>query len=93
MYFNIVTYFSAHVDFIEKWHFCQLEVLACREVPWPSAGIERKNSIEGCGWPLQNVAYECKIKLLSGKTHQVISQGLYSQFEHFPPFLIHKLSF
>ncbi|KAJ0974741.1 hypothetical protein J5N97_016706 [Dioscorea zingiberensis] len=61
-------------DFIEGWHLCQLEVLECKEVPWPSSDVERRYYIEGCGWPLRSVAYECKINLLTGKTHQVRAQ-------------------
>ena len=40
-------------------------------VPWPNADIEDKYSIEDCGWPSQEFAYECKISLLTGRTHQV----------------------
>ncbi|XP_078437159.1 pseudouridine synthase family protein [Wolffia australiana] len=61
-------------DFIERWHLCQLEVLECREVSWPSPEIEREYSIEDCGWPSKHKAYECKIKLLTGKTHQIRAQ-------------------
>lgn len=60
-----------HSDFIEGWNFCQLEVLECKEVPWPNAVIENKYCIEDCGWPSKDVAYECKINLLTGRTHQV----------------------
>ncbi|KAM0937094.1 hypothetical protein DsansV1_C26g0195541 [Dioscorea sansibarensis] len=61
-------------DFIEGWHLCQLEVLECKEVPWPSSDVESRYSIEDCGWPSRSVAYECKINLLTGKTHQVRAQ-------------------
>lgn len=58
-------------DFIKGWYLCQIEVLACKEVPWPSTLIEEKYHIEDSGWPLKNSAFECKINLLTGRTHQV----------------------
>lgn len=61
-------------DFIEGWHLCQLEVLECKEVPWPNADVERAYNIEDCGWPSKKTAYECRINLLTGKTHQVRAQ-------------------
>ncbi|XP_035545513.1 RNA pseudouridine synthase 6, chloroplastic-like [Juglans regia] len=61
-------------DFIEGWNFCQLEVLECKEVLWPNAVIENKYCIEDCGWPSKDVAYECKINLLTGRTHQIRAQ-------------------
>lgn len=61
-------------EFIEGWHLCQLEVLDCKKVPWPNADVERTYNIEGCGWMSKKTAYECKIILLTGKTHQVRAQ-------------------
>ncbi|KAG4956232.1 hypothetical protein JHK85_042612 [Glycine max] len=61
-------------DFIKGWHLCQLEVLECRKVPWPATAIQDKYCIEDCGWPSQDYAYECKINLLTGKTHQIRAQ-------------------
>ncbi|KAL6538610.1 hypothetical protein OROGR_012598 [Orobanche gracilis] len=58
-------------DFITGWHLCQLEVLDCRKVSWPDNIIEKKNSIEDCGWPTKEYAYECRINLLTGRTHQI----------------------
>jgi len=55
----------------EKWQLCELEVLECKEVPWPDAAVEAKNCIKDCGWSPKEVAYECKVKLLTGRTHQV----------------------
>ena len=60
-------------DCIDGWNLCQLEVLECREVSWPVADIEAKYCIEDCGWPSKKKAYECKINLLTGRTHQVLS--------------------
>ena len=60
-----------HADFIKGWCMCLLEVLECTEVPWPNAVIENKYYIQDCGWPSKNIAYECKINLLTGRTHQV----------------------
>ncbi|KAF2304646.1 hypothetical protein GH714_037257 [Hevea brasiliensis] len=56
------------------WHLCQLEVLECKKVPWPDAVTEEKYSIEDCGWPSKDYAYECKINLLTGRTHQIRAQ-------------------
>ncbi|XP_021887366.1 RNA pseudouridine synthase 6, chloroplastic isoform X2 [Carica papaya] len=61
-------------DFIKGWHLCQLEVMECKEVPWPEAVFEEQCSIEDCGWPSRDLAYECKINLLTGRTHQIRAQ-------------------
>ncbi|XP_048447086.1 RNA pseudouridine synthase 6, chloroplastic [Pyrus x bretschneideri] len=61
-------------DFMERWSLCQLEVMECKEVPWPSSVVEQKYCIEDCGWPSKEYAYECKINLLTGRTHQVRAQ-------------------
>ncbi|KAL3624981.1 hypothetical protein CASFOL_031649 [Castilleja foliolosa] len=61
-------------DSITGWQLCQLEVLECKKVPWPSDIIEEKYSIEDCGWPRKDFAYECKINLLTGRTHQIRAQ-------------------
>ncbi|KAK4258977.1 hypothetical protein QN277_005362 [Acacia crassicarpa] len=61
-------------DYMEGWHLCQLEVMECRKVPWPSNVIQDKYCIEECGWPSQDYAYECKINLITGKTHQIRAQ-------------------
>ncbi|KAG8365410.1 hypothetical protein BUALT_Bualt18G0102000 [Buddleja alternifolia] len=61
-------------DFINGWYLCQLEVLECRKVPWPNNTIKKKYGVEDCGWPSNDFAYECKINLLTGKTHQIRAQ-------------------
>ncbi|CAA3031610.1 RNA pseudouridine synthase 6, chloroplastic isoform X1 [Olea europaea subsp. europaea] len=61
-------------DFVKGWYLCQLEVLECKKVPWPDALTEKKYSIEDCGWPGKDFAYECKIDLLTGRTHQIRAQ-------------------
>ncbi|XP_062161435.1 RNA pseudouridine synthase 6, chloroplastic [Alnus glutinosa] len=61
-------------DFIKGWYLCLLEVLECKEVPWPNDVIENKYCIEDCGWPSKHIAYECKINLLTGRTHQIRAQ-------------------
>ncbi|KAL3820684.1 hypothetical protein ACJIZ3_006589 [Penstemon smallii] len=58
-------------EFISGWPLCQLEVLECKRVPWPSSITEKKNHIEDCGWLTKDFAYECKINLLTGRTHQI----------------------
>ncbi|XP_028092457.1 RNA pseudouridine synthase 6, chloroplastic-like [Camellia sinensis] len=58
-------------DFSKGWHLCQLEVLECKKVAWPNSVTEEKYCVEDCGWPLKEFAYECKINLLTGRTHQV----------------------
>lgn len=65
-------------DFVKGWHICQLEVMECREVPWPDSIIQEKYKIEDCGWRTKDFAYESKINLLTGRTHQVI---LYSPLQ------------
>ncbi|KAK9714920.1 hypothetical protein RND81_06G130900 [Saponaria officinalis] len=61
-------------DYVEGWQLCQLEVLECNKVPWPKSVIEAKYQIEDCGWPVKKYAYECKINLLTGRTHQIRAQ-------------------
>ncbi|XP_047945125.1 RNA pseudouridine synthase 6, chloroplastic-like [Salvia hispanica] len=61
-------------DFISGWPLCQLEVLECKKVPWPNDIIEEQNKIDVCGWPTRDFAYECKINLLTGRTHQIRAQ-------------------
>lgn len=56
------------------WHSCRLEVLECKKVPWPKAEAESKYSINNCGWPSKDFAYECTINLLTGRTHQIRAQ-------------------
>ncbi|XP_059624013.1 RNA pseudouridine synthase 6, chloroplastic [Cornus florida] len=61
-------------DFIKGWNLCQLEILECKKVPWPNSLIEEMYSIEDCGWPSKDFAYECIINLLTGRTHQIRAQ-------------------
>ncbi|GAB2301100.1 hypothetical protein Dimus_035132 [Dionaea muscipula] len=61
-------------DYVEGWSLCQLEVLDCKEVPWPSSILEEKHGIQDCGWPFKSFAYECTINLLTGRTHQIRAQ-------------------
>ncbi|XP_023748040.1 RNA pseudouridine synthase 6, chloroplastic [Lactuca sativa] len=61
-------------DFIPGWNLCQLEVLECRKVPWPNASIEEENGIQDLNWPNKEFAFECKINLLTGRTHQIRAQ-------------------
>ncbi|KAK7245835.1 hypothetical protein RIF29_40687 [Crotalaria pallida] len=61
-------------DFTKGWHLCQLEVMECRKVPWPTTFIQDKYCVEDCGWPSEDYAYECKINLLTGRTHQIRAQ-------------------
>ncbi|XP_012568926.1 RNA pseudouridine synthase 6, chloroplastic [Cicer arietinum] len=61
-------------DFNKGWHICQLEVLECIKIPWPTTVVQEKYCVEDCGWPSQDYAYECKINLLTGRTHQIRAQ-------------------
>ncbi|XP_057463376.1 RNA pseudouridine synthase 6, chloroplastic isoform X2 [Actinidia eriantha] len=61
-------------DFTKGWHLCQLEVLECKKVPWPNSVTEDKYCVEDCGWSSKDIAYECKINLLTGRTHQIRAQ-------------------
>ncbi|XP_042434950.1 RNA pseudouridine synthase 6, chloroplastic-like [Zingiber officinale] len=61
-------------DPIGGWHLCQLEVLECKEVPWPANEVFKNHKVEDCGWPSKRVAYECTVNLLTGKTHQIRAQ-------------------
>ena len=57
----------AHAD----WANCELDVLNCKQVPWPSAVIEANYRVADCGWAPRKHAYECSVHLLTGRTHQV----------------------
>lgn len=61
-------------EYVEGWQLCQLEVLDCEAVPWPNAVIKNRYQIQDCGWPERNFAYECKINLVTGRTHQIRTQ-------------------
>ncbi|KAL5578886.1 hypothetical protein UlMin_011328 [Ulmus minor] len=61
-------------DCIEGWSLCKLEVVECRKVPWPTRVTEEKYCVEDCYWPSKDYAYECKINLLTGRTHQIRAQ-------------------
>ncbi|KAA8515485.1 hypothetical protein F0562_018904 [Nyssa sinensis] len=63
-------------DFVKGWHLCQLEVLECKKVLWPNSIIEERYSVEDCGWPSKDFAFECKINLLTGRTHQSCNTDL-----------------
>ncbi|KAJ8442295.1 hypothetical protein Cgig2_011218 [Carnegiea gigantea] len=66
--------FGLNAEYVEGWQLCQLEVLDCEAVPWPNAVIKNKYQIQDCGWPERNFAYECKINLVTGRTHQIRTQ-------------------
>ncbi|KAL7176188.1 hypothetical protein ACSBR2_029696 [Camellia fascicularis] len=51
-----------------------VEVLDCKKVAWLNSVTEEKYCVEDCGWPLKEFAYECKINLLTGQTHQIRAQ-------------------
>ncbi|TVT98005.1 hypothetical protein EJB05_56722, partial [Eragrostis curvula] len=61
-------------DHIERWYLCQMEILDCTKIPWPSSLIRKAHNVNDCGWPEQEAAYECKINLITGKTHQIRAQ-------------------
>ena len=55
------------------WAKCQLEVLECEEISWPSPEVEATYRVQNAGWERKKSAYECKVKLITGRTHQVSS--------------------
>ncbi|XP_021867453.1 RNA pseudouridine synthase 6, chloroplastic [Spinacia oleracea] len=61
-------------EHIDRWLLCQLEVLDCKEVPWPNSVTRERYRVEDCGWPVENLAYECTVNLLTGRTHQIRAQ-------------------
>eukprot|EP00250_Pteridium_aquilinum_P010241 c19237_g1_i1 orf=375-1811(-) len=56
------------------WVRCQLEVLECKETPWPASEVEASYRVQNLGWEAKSVAYECKVQLFTGRTHQVRAQ-------------------
>lgn len=61
-------------DFVKGWYLCKLEIIECKRIPWPKREIEETYGVEDCGWPSREFAYECKINLLTGRTHQIRAQ-------------------
>ncbi|BBN16676.1 hypothetical protein MPTK1_7g08400 [Marchantia polymorpha subsp. ruderalis] len=55
----------------EKWQRCEMEVISCKQVPWPSPSTMKKYGVKSCGWKEQPYAYEITLELLTGRTHQV----------------------
>lgn len=64
--------------------------MECKEVPWPDPVIQQKYCIEDSEWPSKDRAYECKINLLTGRTHQVVKLFLSVVFQ---VYLICSLSY
>jgi hypothetical protein len=63
------------------WFHCELEVQNCKQVPWPSPAIQEQFLIGDCGWVSGSNAYECPVRLLTGRTHQVMKHvSMSSQF-------------
>ncbi|KAG6546097.1 hypothetical protein Mapa_012503 [Marchantia paleacea] len=58
----------------EGWALCQMEILSCKQVPWPSPLTMKKLGVKNCGWKVQDYAYELTLQLLTGRTHQVRTQ-------------------
>ncbi|KAG9156444.1 hypothetical protein Leryth_024207 [Lithospermum erythrorhizon] len=65
---------AMHADYVKGWYLCQLEITECNRIPWPKRKIEETYGIEDCGWPSRDFAYECKINLVTGRTHQIRAQ-------------------
>ena len=58
----------------EGWFRCELKVMSCRKVPYPSLQSAQKGGVSDLGnWgeEPQEFAYECTIRLMTGRTHQV----------------------
>ncbi|VFQ89577.1 unnamed protein product [Cuscuta campestris] len=53
---------------------CKLEVLECKKIPWPRSSIEREYGIYDCGAHSKDFAFECKVNLVTGRTHQIRAQ-------------------
>eukprot|EP00850_Spirogloea_muscicola_P003248 SM000013S26417 [mRNA] locus=s13:268145:270487:- [translate_table: standard] len=61
----------------EGWLRCQLEVMACRAVPWPSVQTLQHAGITSCSSDAagsQRQAFECVVRLVTGRTHQIRAQ-------------------
>ncbi|CAM6106761.1 unnamed protein product [Calypogeia fissa] len=58
----------------DGWQICQMEIFSCKLVPWPSPSTMGRVGIKDCGWKTQSHAYECTLRLLTGRTHQVRTQ-------------------
>lgn len=54
----------------DGWLPCELEILAVEEVQWPTEVVGSLRLEDG-GWPRQPEAYECTVRLITGRTHQV----------------------
>ncbi|EFJ05993.1 hypothetical protein SELMODRAFT_136149, partial [Selaginella moellendorffii] len=56
------------------WQLCVMHVLECKQVPWPSEAALSEYQVQPCGWTKSKFAYECRVKLLTGLTHQLRAQ-------------------
>lgn len=56
------------------WARCQLEVVDCKKVSWPGSEVEARYCIQDTGWEAKTFAYECRVQLFTGRTHQVRAQ-------------------
>jgi len=55
-----------------NWSNCELQILSCKQVKWPSSLVETQYRVAQCGWESREHAYECSVRLLTGRTHQVM---------------------
>ncbi|KAG0587660.1 hypothetical protein KC19_2G181400 [Ceratodon purpureus] len=56
------------------WSNCELKILGCKQVKWPSAAVLSQYRVARCGWEHGEHAYECSVSLLTGRTHQIRAQ-------------------
>ncbi|CAI5974569.1 unnamed protein product [Closterium sp. NIES-65] len=56
------------------WQRCELVIRRVEEVPWPADSVLAAADVDCSYWPAADVAYECLVELITGRTHQLRAQ-------------------
>ncbi|CAI5511893.1 unnamed protein product [Closterium sp. Naga37s-1] len=56
------------------WQRCELVIRRVEEVPWPADSALASADVDCSYWPAADVAYECLVELITGRTHQLRAQ-------------------
>ncbi|CAI7858236.1 unnamed protein product, partial [Closterium sp. NIES-53] len=56
------------------WQRCELVIRRVEVVPWPADSALAAADVDCSYWPAADVAYECLVELITGRTHQLRAQ-------------------
>ncbi|CAI5478434.1 unnamed protein product [Closterium sp. Yama58-4] len=56
------------------WQPCELVIRRVEEVAWPADSALAAADVDCSYWPAADVAYECLVELITGRTHQLRAQ-------------------